>query len=337
MSGVVSSIGKVFKKVVSVVKKVLPIALAVGAIYFTAGAALGLEGTAGGWGSAVSGFVSKMGATGILGNVLTGAITQAGYGAAVGGLISGVTGGNIIKGMQGGAITGAITGGVMGGLGLQTDPLKGVLGNEAKAAESSLTGSAAGDVMGLPSNGLNPADTGLGVQQIGPISGEVSPLPTPDSTFTISGVPDPRVPPQSPITLTSTTTPTSKPTTTPSATSKTMLGEGGWVERNQDLVGRSVSGIGQGLLSGAASGDEAEALLERERMRQQEEERKRQQTIANFSGAGPGLLSPANTAYIQNQQPRPTPTQRFDPASYGGQFVLDAVSNQIIFVPTKKA
>lgn len=116
MSKVVRGIRKVFKKVGRAVKKIAPIILAAAAIYFTAGAALGVTGMAGGWAGAAGSISSSLGATGTLGSVVTGAITQAGYGAAIGGVMSKAGGGSFTKGAQQGAAVGAVTGGITGGL-----------------------------------------------------------------------------------------------------------------------------------------------------------------------------------------------------------------------------
>jgi hypothetical protein len=111
MSGVLKSIGKVFKKIVKVAKVVLPIALAVGAVVFTGGAALGLLPTFSG---AIGGLVGGLGLSTGLAGALTGSIVSAGFGSALGGLKAAASGTSIIKGMQGGAVTGAVTGGLLG-------------------------------------------------------------------------------------------------------------------------------------------------------------------------------------------------------------------------------
>ncbi len=111
MSGMVKSVGKIFKKVAKGIKKVAPYALAAAAIYFTAGAALG--GTAS-FGSMSSTAMTNMFGEGILADTLAGAVTQAGYGSLIGGAISGVSGGDISEGMQKGALVGSLTGGATG-------------------------------------------------------------------------------------------------------------------------------------------------------------------------------------------------------------------------------
>lgn len=124
MSGVGKAIGKVFKAVGSFVKKIAAPVLAAAAIVFTGGAALGLAPLTMGFGGAVTGALSAIGAptTGVLGGVLTGAVTQAGYGAALGGVASSLTGGSFTEGAATGALAGAVTGGVTGGLGAASAP-----------------------------------------------------------------------------------------------------------------------------------------------------------------------------------------------------------------------
>jgi len=118
VSSIFKGVRKIFKKVFKVVKKVALVAIAVAAIVFTGGAALGLAGVmGGGWAAAAATVGTTIGGSGLLGTVLTGAITQAGTGALIGGAISAATGGSISKGMLRGAAAGAVTGGVMGGVG----------------------------------------------------------------------------------------------------------------------------------------------------------------------------------------------------------------------------
>lgn len=116
MSSVVKGVKKVFKSVVKAVKKVAVPLLAAGALVFTAGAALGVASLAAGWGGAASAIASSVGASGVVGSALTGAITQAGYGALIGGTVSAASGGSFTEGARVGAAAGAITGGATGAL-----------------------------------------------------------------------------------------------------------------------------------------------------------------------------------------------------------------------------
>ncbi|HKZ07108.1 MAG TPA: hypothetical protein VJU81_16710 [Methylomirabilota bacterium] len=71
----------------------------------------------------LSGIVSSFTGGGVLGNILTGAITQAGYGALMGGAIGAMTGAGFGKGALMGAAAGGISGGLFGAAGLNPDPL----------------------------------------------------------------------------------------------------------------------------------------------------------------------------------------------------------------------
>lgn len=120
MSGIVSGITKVFTTVGTAVARVGRAVLGVGATTFTAGAASGAGSMASG---GLSGIISRFTGGGVLGNVLTGALTQAGYGALIGGAASALTGGSFAKGALMGAAGGALSGGLMGAAGLNADPL----------------------------------------------------------------------------------------------------------------------------------------------------------------------------------------------------------------------
>ena len=93
-------------------KKVAPIALLAASAFFTFGASLGLTA---GWSAKVGTLVSKLGITGKIGNILSGAIVQAGRGALMGGITGAVTGQGFMRGAAAGAAIGAVTGGVTGG------------------------------------------------------------------------------------------------------------------------------------------------------------------------------------------------------------------------------
>ena len=118
MSSLFKGVRKLFKKVIKAVIKIAPIILGVAAIVFTGGAALGLGGImGGGWAAAAATVGSTLGGSGMLGSVLTGAITQAGRGALIGAAAAAVTGGDVGEGLKRGAMAGAVLGGVGGGIG----------------------------------------------------------------------------------------------------------------------------------------------------------------------------------------------------------------------------
>ena len=210
MSGVVKSAKKVFKKVGKAVKKVLPIALGVGAVVFTAGAALGVGSMAGGWGAAVGKLTSGIGMSGTLGNIVTGAVTQAGYGAAMGAATSAITGGDIGDGAFYGAAAGTATGGVSGALGWQTDPLANAFDGGNTAAEM-----AGPRITGQSARAMPPA-------QDASYAPGVEPTP---ASYGAGG----------------------------------FLEKGGWLERNQGLVGRGLVGVANGVMKGLAADGQAGA------------------------------------------------------------------------------
>jgi hypothetical protein len=233
MSGGLGGVKKVFKKVAKTVSKVLPVALGVGAIVFSAGSALGALPT---WGSAVS---SLTGSGSTLGNILTGAVTQAGYGAAAGMAVAAVTGGDVVKGAQYGGAAGAVTGGITGAM-QPTGPVQ--------------AGPSQGGVPG-PSQATPTAGPGLAIQTASAPAAAAAPNVT--------------------------------------GAAPGLLAPGGWLERNQELVGGVVSGVGKGLLESAAADDagksEIQILRERQRL-----------INANYGKGNVGLLGPGSTDYIQN-------------------------------------
>lgn len=314
MSGVVESVTKVFKKVVDVVKKVLPAALAVGAVVFTGGAALGVLPA---WGTAVSGLVSQMGAGSLLSSVLSGAVTQAGYGALMGAATSALTGGNISKGLQMGALGGAVTGGVMGGLGMPTDPLSG-LNEQVPSAGANMGGDISAGQQGILNNAsVGPETIVGGGDALSPAASAAPGMPSVTAPAA-PGVAAPTAPGVVP-------------------TGNGLLGAGGWIERNNALVGNVASGLGTAMLK---TGEASETAQLRKDMAEAELNKQREQQAwltGNYAGAGPGLLTQADTAYIQNQPGRPAPAQRFDPRYSGGTWVFNQQMGQVVWVPNQQS
>ena len=216
------SIGRIFKKVLRVAKKVLPIALAVGAVVFTAGAALGLPALAGGWGGAVASGLGSLGisTTGALGSVLTGAITQAGFGAAIGGGLTALTGGSFSKGAGVGALTGAVTGGLTGAYNYATAP-----GASVSTRSPTGLGEAAKPVATnaatAPANAATQAVTGTADAATQAVTGGVAQAAKPTGLLgTLNNV----------------------------ASSPLM---------QSPMIGMTVAGLGQGLMSGLGAKEEA--------------------------------------------------------------------------------
>lgn len=274
MSSVVKGIKKAFKKVGKFLKKALPIVLAVGALVFTGGAALGLTSVAwGGAGGIASTIGSAIGGSGVVGSALTGAITQAGYGALAGGVISKASGGSFSQGAKAGAITGAITGGVSHAYGHLKNAAQGIQGPGVQANGVKTTA--------MPDAG---APTGQYLDAAG------NPISTEQAVAAGTNVPGvPGTPPP------------------PTGLSQKLAGafkEGGWVERNQDLVGNVVKGVGGALVAGGEADAEKDLLRERQRL-----------TAANYAGTDPG----ANYRPAQPGSGGLMPSQRFS-ANYYGSF-----------------
>jgi len=286
MSSVFKGIKKIFKKVVKAIKKIAPIALAVGALVFTGGAALGLSFAKGGWAAAASSLTSSLG-SGVLGSAITGAITQAGTAAAIGGIASSIGGGSFSKGARAGAVTGAITGGLLSGYNALRNP----------AAQAGQGGGVTID-----------AATGQ------PIEGGATTFPLPDGA----------APPQmTAIDATGTAiTPAANVATAPAPRGGGLLskviGKGGWIERNPELAGGLIKGVGQGLLSGAAGDDELAYLREQQRLRG-----------ANYEGTDPGQNYQTAAPSVGGQ----APTDRFNPKSYGSfEYQFDPTVGRIVRV-----
>jgi hypothetical protein len=293
MSGVVKSIGKVFRRVAKAAVRIAPVALAAGALLFTAGSALGVTGGMG-WGQATAS-IGKVFGEGTFANVVTGAVTQAGYGALAGAATAAVSGGDLLQGAQAGALGGAVTGGVMGGMGLGTDPFEDGFGRaagaEKVAVDPQLTAA---------------QDTSSVGQSMFPNSAkDPGAMSAPDLQKWVSQAPG-----------------------APASSSKGLLSsiegafeKGGWVERNQGLVGNLVSGVGKGLLSG----DSQASVYAKAR----EDEAKR---IADNYRTGTGwMINPTGAAQAQpGSAPRQTAQA---PQSATGQLVWDAATQRYVFVP----
>lgn len=304
MSGVIGSIGKSFTKVVKTAKKVLPAALAIGAIVFTAGAAMGALPS---WGTAISGAMGKLGITGTLGSVLTGAVTQAGYGAVLGGATSALTGGKVSNGMLAGAAAGAITGGAMGAANMKTDPFGG-LGDSPSASMPEVT------APGSPAPVQTVTPPSASAQTAGPLNAPISDSITgPASAYSMgpsAAPPSAAAPPIAPP---------------PAPKANGLFGDGGWLEKNGTMVGTAVSGLGSGLLKMAAGDDTEKALKKRQEIYTQNY-RITPEATAN------GLLMKAP---VMSQAPAAVkgPAPRFDPAAFAGEYEFDPAQGKIVWKP----
>jgi hypothetical protein len=289
MSGVVKSIGKVFRRVAKAAVRIAPVALAAGALLFTAGSALGVTGGMG-WGQAAAS-IGKVFGEGTFANVVTGAVTQAGYGALAGAATAAVSGGDPLQGAQAGALGGAVTGGVMGGMGLGTDPFEDGFGNAAGAEKVAIDPQLT-SAQGAPSlDSLGGARADLGQVSLPKWISQAPDAPASSSKGLLSSI-------------------------------GSALDKGGWVERNQGLVGNVVSGVGKGLLSGGSDKYEVMAQMQRD-------EAKR---IADNYRTGTGwMINPTGAAQAQpGSAPRQTAQA---PQSASGQLVWDAATQRYVFVP----
>ena len=228
MSSVFKGIKKVFKKVVKAVKKIAVPVLAIGALVFTGGAALGLGGImGGGWGAAAQLVTAKLGAGGILGSALTGAITQAGTGALIGGAIAGVTGGSVSDGMKAGAGAGAITGGLMG-------TMSGMRQASAAAGGGTVT-----------THPYNPEQLGAG-EFIDAAGNPIGSGPPPPVSAAVGGA--------------------TQAAGGSGAGGDLLSRAAGWVEKHPTLAGGAIRGLGQGLMAAGAADADKELLQERHRL-----------------------------------------------------------------------
>ncbi|MEM7528832.1 MAG: hypothetical protein AAF416_14335 [Pseudomonadota bacterium] len=242
-----------------------------------------------------------MGLTGTAATVVTGAITAAGYGAAaglaLGGVKGAVTGEGFVKGALDGAstgfVTGAITGGIGAGLGYNVDPFKGI-GVEGAASEGAaatglaeaqsgadaLAGSAGSDTLATtaPKGAFGSSTTSAAVNGPSNVTGF--------GTGDVAGVNFGSSQGLAPInpTQTSALSPGQALTYGPADQISTgaglapqsggksflsgltdeggLLGRGGFVDRNPNLVSGVVRGVGQGLLAGDPAED-ALAVIDR--------------------------------------------------------------------------
>lgn len=262
MSGVLKSIGKVFRKVIKTVKKfALPI-LAIGAVVLTGGAALGA--------------LPALGAGGLgLSTTMTAVVTAAAKGAAIGALGSAVTGGNILKGASMGALAGGLTGGI--------GAIAGGAGGAASAATSAaggLPGTASGALGGSIVNAGAGAALHTGSALGGSLSGAASGIGSVASgigggfSSTLGGSPSVAGPSY-----------TTMPTNIPAP----RTGGIGGIFGNMDpmMKGQLISGIGQGLLAN-----------EQQKAQRRAEKEERDRIEANYSGIGDSLFradAPSNT------------------------------------------
>lgn len=298
MSGVLKSVGKVFKKVVKAVVKWAPVILAVGAVVFTAGAALGALPA---WGTAISSVTSSLGLSSGLTSVLTGAVTQAGFGAAIGAAGAAVTGKDIFKGAGLGAAAGAVTGGITGFM------------SAPAAAAAPAAGAAPATTLPGTGTGLLPASLDAAGAAPGALA-TANPA-TFSGTLPAAGV-------TSPLPAAAASAAPAAAAAAPGAASTGLLG---WANANPVIAGGAISGIGNALASFSTAGEGAK-----------ERAAERRVIADNYDlGGGTGLLQPRTGE--RTDPNAPLPSNRYDPPSYNGQFQYDATKGKVVFVPNEGA
>ncbi len=162
-----------------------------------------------------------------------------------------------LTGTLGGVVSGAVTQAGYGAL---------IGGTLSKAqggsfSEGAKAGALGGMVTGGISGGINPA--GAGVTPAAPTSGiDPGALNAADEAASMGA----NFSHDAGISPVSTATPPSVAAAPQAATSKGLLNQGGWLERNQALVGNVVGGIGQGMMARSQADSEIDALRERQKI-----------------------------------------------------------------------
>lgn len=285
MSKVFKGVKKVFKKVTKAVGKVFKAIKKILPVALAAGAVVFTAGAA-------------------LGALPT-------WGAAVGSLVKSMGATGLLAKTLTGAVTYAGYGAVTGGL---TSALTG-----GKITKGMMMGALGGAITGGVLGGMGVIDPG----GFGAAEGDLISGGTGDTTLAGGdrlAMDAPKIGPGA-----GGTPPAGQLPTNPPATSPGVFGAGGWLERNQQLVGGLVKGVGQGLMSDDRGDAYARAYRERQSL-----------INDNYRGLGPGLLRPDDRGYLAGQPQRPTPEQRFDPSTYGGRYVFDPQTGRIVLVPQQQ-
>lgn len=210
----------------------------------------------------------------------------------LGGAVSSITAGlgnGVVAGVVRGALVSAAHGAAIGGL---TSAATG--GSFSQGARA---GAVTGFVVGGVSGGVNAARAAIPPGGTPPIL----PSATPPAELGVDAI--------------NNMIPTGSVATGSSAGG--LFRSGGWLQRNQDLVGNVISGVGSGLLAGS----EEDYLRERFRL-----------TAANYAGTDPGR-NYRDVAPVTSGQP----TNRFDPSAYGSfEYQYDPAQGRIIKVPVSQ-
>ena len=237
------------------------------------------------------------------------------FGTAVSGMVgSSIAGSSTLASAVAGAITQAGYGAATGAL------ISGVTGGDVmKGAQTgALTGAVTGGITGGMGGNIDPL--GDWASKAGGAAASTAP-----AAMSIPGTAGP---------MSSTPQLASAGTSAADAASKGtgFLAQGGWLERNQELAGGVVKGVGGALLQGMGDQGAAQAGLDRDR-------EQRAAVAANYGGSGTGLLSSYQAPNITGQQP--TINQQFKGFSQPSpsinkavRYVYDVQQGRIVTVPS---
>lgn len=328
MSGAIRGVGKVFRSVTkSAAGKVM---VGAAAAFLTAGLASTVLNA--------TGLSASM--SGTLGTVLSNALS----GAAAGGVTSMLTGQNIGKGLALGGAGGVLVGGLRASFGEiapgtwadSKPPSEAALGEQTVGPEqqdSLINTNARQSAVDYSAGGA--AAEARGDIGVGNDGGVYTKTPVETAELGQTGESSLNYVRNSPATASNTGLIAAAPSPVvagPGGTNPASPGifqKGGWLERNQNLAGGAAMGLGQGALSMASADSQADAYKERTKAETDRERERADRVAASHSNTG---LLKASTNSLNNA-PRPTPTQRFDPAAYHGQFVYDPQQGVTVWVP----
>lgn len=309
MSGLIALVPIIFEAVGSA-------ATAVGAAVGTAAAAVGSAALSAG--AAVFGAGA---AAGTVGGILSGAVTTGLAGGVLGGAISAISGGNFFDGFKTGAISGALAGGIgasglLGDLGIggsaaasSTAGIENVVSTPMNSTFSGMiadsgasglatAGNVVGDTIGTAaSNGAANAAVGGAANAGSAASGAAGAIENVASTPmnpTLSGLNAPG-----------------------------LFDKGGFIQRNGELIGGAISGVGKVL-----SGDTAQAAAKANNQGAMDRQVQAQDNTAGNYDLSGGLMGGNNT---DQGNGRPTPTQQF-----GQQANNNSGAWEYYFDPTTK-
>jgi hypothetical protein len=231
-----------------------------------------------------------------------------------------------------GALGGLVTGGVMGGIGGQdlADPLKGAFGGEESSTSEGIQASVSQAAAAVPvaaSQGaavdapLSKASEALQVTSAA--DGTSSSLPTNHGSIFGGG-----------------SGASGGGGGGGSGAKTAFFGEGGWLERNGELVGQAAKGLGGGLLAMASATSPEDEAQARARANI-EEMRAKQQMIADNYGGGGGMTGLLSRSGAGSGAQGPTPGEVYDRQIYGttgpGRYVYDPRQRRVVFVPNQPA